>query len=276
MLSIIQFAYSQANTIIPNGYNKFYYGDGKLSSEGPMRDGKPDGYWKTYYVNGKMKSEGNRKNFELDSTWIFYDELGNITKKIDYANGKRNGLFLIYKLYEDSLKSNILVSKELYLNDLKEGFSYYYYDNGKLHLQINYQDSRKHGEGLEYDETGMIITEYAYRNDITVSKTSINRLDRSGKKTGTWKSYHANGKLKSDSYYKDGKLNGYLKEYDEKGKLISSKRYVEGELYIEDEKIEEKVVVKKEYFDDGKVKSSGGYVNNVPVGQHTFYSDAEK
>ena len=48
--------------INPNGYNKFYYDNGKVSSEGTMRDGKPDGYWKTYSQNGIIKSEGNRKS----------------------------------------------------------------------------------------------------------------------------------------------------------------------------------------------------------------------
>jgi uncharacterized protein len=266
------YALSQPNTIIPNGYNKFYYGDGRLSSEGPMRNGKPDGYWKTYYVNGILKSEGNRKNFMLDSLWKFYDEQGNITKTIEYANDKRNGLYIVYKLTGDSVKNNVIISRELYLDDIKQGISYYYYDTGKLHMQVNYQDSRKHGEGFEFDENGMIITEYAYRNDITISKTSINRMDRTGARSGTWKTFYESGKLKSEAYYKAGKLNGYLKEYDEKGKLISNKRYVDGEIYVEPEKIEQKVIVKREFFDNGKVKATGGFVNDVPVGQHTTYS----
>ena len=72
---------SQTN---PNGYNKFYYDNGALSSEGNMKDGKPDGYWKNYYKNGKIKTEGNRKDFLLDSIWKFYSENGKITKSISY------------------------------------------------------------------------------------------------------------------------------------------------------------------------------------------------
>src|SRR6185436_20383625 len=67
-----------------NGYNKFYYENGKISSEGTMRDNKPDGYWKNYYDNGKLKIEGNRKNFLLDSAWKFYDVKGRVTKIINY------------------------------------------------------------------------------------------------------------------------------------------------------------------------------------------------
>ena len=266
--------FSQANNIIPNGYNKFLYGDGKVSSEGPMRDGKPDGYWKTYYVNGKIKSEGNRKNFQLDSSWLFYDEAGNVTKIINYQNDKKNGYYQEYKLVNDSGVKNVLISKELYVNDLKQGTSYYYYTSGKIQYQINYQNNLKQGNGLEYDHDGMIISEMVYRNDITVSKNRINRYDRANVKAGTWKYYHENGNIKTEAYYKNGKLNGYVKEYDEKGKLISSKRYVDNELYVENEKLDEKAIVKKEFYANGKVKATGSFKKDVPVGQHTTFSEA--
>src|SRR3954463_15455796 len=81
----------QAQKNNPNGYNRFYYENGKLSSEGYLKDGKPDGYWKNYYPNGKVKIEGNRKDFDLDSTWSFYDEKGHLTRTISYEKGQKNG-----------------------------------------------------------------------------------------------------------------------------------------------------------------------------------------
>ena len=80
--------------VTKNGYNKFYYENGKISSEGTMREGKPDGYWKNYYDNGKLKIEGNRKNFQLDSTWKFYDVKGRLTKAINYKEGKKMALVI--------------------------------------------------------------------------------------------------------------------------------------------------------------------------------------
>lgn len=88
-LLLALFIKAQENAVNPNGYNSFYFANGKLSSEGTMRDGKPDGYWKTYWENGTLKAEGNRKNFELDSTWTFYDENGKTTLQINYLNGKK-------------------------------------------------------------------------------------------------------------------------------------------------------------------------------------------
>ena len=69
-----------AQEINPNGYNKFTYPDGSVSSEGYMKNGKPVAYWKTYYPDGKLKTEGNRKNEKLDSVWRFYGIKGNLTK----------------------------------------------------------------------------------------------------------------------------------------------------------------------------------------------------
>nr|MBK9652344.1 hypothetical protein [Bacteroidota bacterium] len=60
------------NKVNPNGYNRFFYANGNLSSEGNMVNGKPEGYWRTYFENGNVKSEGNRKNNMLDSLWTFY------------------------------------------------------------------------------------------------------------------------------------------------------------------------------------------------------------
>ena len=60
----------------PNGYNKYFYQSGRISSEGNLKDGKPQGYWINYFESGQKKSEGNRKNFQLDSVWNFYNEKG--------------------------------------------------------------------------------------------------------------------------------------------------------------------------------------------------------
>ena len=78
----------QENRLNQNGFNKFFYPSGQVSSEGNMVDGKPDGYWKTYYVSGVLKSEGNRKNNLLDSVWVFYSLSADTLKKINYLYGK--------------------------------------------------------------------------------------------------------------------------------------------------------------------------------------------
>ena len=64
---------------VKDGFTKYTYPSGRLSSEGFIKNGKPDGYWKTYYESGVLKSEGNRKDAQLDSLWKFYNEEGKLT-----------------------------------------------------------------------------------------------------------------------------------------------------------------------------------------------------
>ncbi|MFH0865385.1 MAG: hypothetical protein V1904_04285 [Bacteroidota bacterium] len=83
------FVFSQKDSSLLGTYTVFRYGNGKISSEGYMKDGKPDNYWKTYYENAMLKSEGNRKNFELDGIWKFYNDSGKVILEINYITGKK-------------------------------------------------------------------------------------------------------------------------------------------------------------------------------------------
>jgi antitoxin component YwqK of YwqJK toxin-antitoxin module len=48
ILFLIPFVIAQAQeSDEKDGYTVFYYENGKKSSEGTMKDGKPDDYWKT-------------------------------------------------------------------------------------------------------------------------------------------------------------------------------------------------------------------------------------
>ena len=108
----------------PNGYNRFFHENGKVSSEGNLRNGKPDGYWRNYFPSGKLKIEGNRKNFLLDSTWKFYSEKGYLTKSIEYNEGQKHGPTITY----DSLGR--IRAIESFSNDVKEGYSKTFYPTG--------------------------------------------------------------------------------------------------------------------------------------------------
>ena len=112
--------------IVPNGYNTFYYDNGKVSSEGTMLDGKPEGYWKTYSSNGTIKSEGNRKNFQLDSIWKFYNEQGQLAFEYNYKEGKKNGTRKTF-----DTKEKFLITSENFQNDIKQGNTILYYKPSK-------------------------------------------------------------------------------------------------------------------------------------------------
>jgi len=275
----ILFCYSQE--VNQNGYNIFYYTAGTKASEGTLKDGKPEGYWKTYHPDGKLKSEGNRKNFMLDSVWIFYNQKGDTSEVINYLNNKKSGYYYKYiSLDTNGVHKNIVKSKELYLNDIQQGKSFYYYKSAKLYQEINFKEGAMHGLAKEYSEDGLLIETYDYRYNSIVNREVMNRYDKEGKKHGVWKEFYANGNLKSEAIYEHGVLNGYYKEFDETNLMTKMERYEKGVLIV-DNKVDgqenvPKVEVKTELFDDGKIKKSGGFINNLPVGVHREFSEDGK
>jgi|LauGreDrversion4_2_1035121.scaffolds.fasta_scaffold45623_2 antitoxin component YwqK of YwqJK toxin-antitoxin module len=252
------------NETNPNGYNKFYYENGILSSEGYMKDGKADGYWKNYYENGKIKNEGNRKNFQLDSLWKFYNEKGKLTKTFYYKEGKKNGFIVTY---DTAVKVN---QKENYLDNIKSGNSYLYYPSGKVKQVIPFVNNKADGWSYEYNQDSVIITTTLYKLGFIERTEKINRVDEKGNKQGIWKDFYPDGKVKSESRYKNNEIDGYVKVYTSKGDLKNITKFDNGkkvenpkELVIPDDF--------KAYFENGNVRYEGSYLNKLPIGTHYYY-----
>jgi uncharacterized protein len=261
-----------------NGYNKILYPNGKIASEGFMKNGKPDGYWKTYYPSGIIKSEGNRKNQLLDSTWCFYNEKGDTIEKVNYILGKRNGYTYGYNNLtgQDPINKGKIISKELYLNDKKEGMSVYFFANGQQRENIIYADNKRQGNSMIYDEKGNVITIEAYFKGVLTEREKINRTDNEGLKQGIWRTYYANGRIKSEYYYKDDLLNGDLKEYDENGNIRILLHYAKGSIIETNDTSSIDVEIINKYDQEGNLSFSGSYKNGIPVGIHRVYDNTGK
>ncbi|MEN8905934.1 MAG: toxin-antitoxin system YwqK family antitoxin, partial [Clostridiales bacterium] len=194
--------------INPNGYNKIFYPNGSLQSEGRLVNGKPEGYWRNYYPTGVLKSEGSRKNNLLDSIWIFYSITGDTISKIHYLNGKKNGYSIeFFANAKNPLYKHNINLKELYVNNRKEGKSFYYYEDGKIKEVCNYENNLKEGEAIEYAEDGRVISIKKYRKGTLVDREKVNRFTEDNRKNKVWKEFYPNGKLKSEAYFKNGVLD---------------------------------------------------------------------
>jgi antitoxin component YwqK of YwqJK toxin-antitoxin module len=270
----LQIAVSQEST--ENGYVKLYYPNGKISSEGTMVKGKPDGFWITYYLNGVRKSEGNRRNFLLDSVWVFYDEKGDTTEKINFVLGKRNGYYYKYDVKNviNAGKINYIASKELYVNDKKEGLSYYYHDNGKIKEVLNYKNGKRNGSGREFDQEGKVITLYEFFNDYMIERQYVNRYGNNGLKQGTWLELYDDGKIRSEKIFVNDTLNGYSNEFNERGEVAVSLLYNMGDLKQPERSTPEFSLDEKiDYYPNGMIKRKGFYKGTIPIGIHTFYNE---
>jgi antitoxin component YwqK of YwqJK toxin-antitoxin module len=256
--------YSQ-DTASADGYRIYHYPGGKISSEGTMKGGKPDGYWKSYFENGKLKSEGNRKNFELDSCWKFYNESGTLVLEVNYRNGKKNGIKTTY-LEKEMIREN-------FKNDIKEGFTRYYYPEGTVKSEVPFVHGQEQGLGREFAPDGTVITLTEYKRGFIVERTRINRRDRNNLKQGRWFYFYDSGGIKSEGTFRDDKKNGYFKDYTESGDLIRVQKYIDDVLQKEAEEIQ-KLDVKNDYYASGKIKSTSMFRNGIQEGIMREFNEA--
>ncbi len=252
----------------PNGYNKFYFDNGIVSSEGTMRDGKPDSYWKTYSQTGTLKSEGNRKNFLLDSVWKFYNEQGKLAFEFNYKEGKKTGLKKTY-----DTKDQTLVTAENYDNDVKQGNTVSYYKDGKVKKITPFVGGKEDGLGYELSPDSTVVTLTAYKMGFIQREERINRKDEKGMKQGVWKEFYPSGVMKNEVNYSDDKMNGYFKEYSVKGSLLNTTKYSNGVIQLNAPELA-KLDVKTTYYDNGAVKFTATYKDGVAEGiQRAFSPD---
>lgn len=244
----------------------YYFDNGKISSEGFLRDGKPDGYWKSYYANGNIKSEGNRVNYLLEGIWKFYTEDGLLYLSIDYKQDKKDGQRVTYR-------GKTISKKERFVDDVKNGLTEYFYENGQIKRQIPFVNGREKGLAYEYDTNARIITLLTYKAGVLVKEQQINRLDEAGLKKGLWIEFHPNRNKKNEGLYVKDLKHGYWKYYKADGNLIRIEKWINGVLITDADELA-KIDVRREINPQtGKIKSIGGYRNGKKEGVHRQYDD---
>ncbi len=260
-ISISSFSQTEIDA---NGYNIFYYENGRKSSEGHFKDGKPEGFWKNYFETGVLKSEGNRKNHLLDSIWLFYYDNGLLKEKVNYEKSKKNGISFEYS------EEGFLLVAYPFTNDTIQGIAQFYYpDVFRVQYDKPYKSGVPNGLGYEYDRDGRIISLMNYEKGVIKSIQVINRYNSKNKKTGLWIVYYEDVTDKMakqlEGRYKDGLKNGYFREYDKLGKQLSTTKYVNGEIVENAEELMNVDLV-REYYPDASVKWEKTYLGSQPHG----------
>ena len=264
-----------AQTNIPDGHHRTYFPSGRVSSEGMIRNGQPDGYWKTYWPTGILRSEGNRVNSLLDSTWVFYTVTGDTAEIINYRLGRRSGYTYRFEtsVERNQVSRHFLASRELFIDDRREGQSYYFFPNGNIRQTTNFRNGRRQGISKEFDENGTVITIFEYHNDHMIGRQSVNRLNAQGERVGTWKTFHPDGNLKEEKYYRNGLLHGVSRMLSERGIVINERVYREGQLVEEGIQMRVEPIALTSYHEDGvTIRKSGLYLDSIPIGVHIFFN----
>jgi len=256
-----------------DNYKKFYYPNNQLSSEGIMVNNMPIGTWKSYHVNGELKSIGKWNGGKLDSVWTFYNDKGYLVKKIDYHNGKKNGWYIEYFTNpEQPVNIGKIKSRELYLNDAKNGKAFYFHEYGSVESVINFENGKKEGYALYFKKDKKPVKLEKYANNRLVESDLVNQFKNSNK-DGIWINLDENYNVVLISEYKDGQKYGYEKVLDKNGNLVSVSYYEKGKIESTGNKNNVKVY-ETSYKKDG-YKVVGNVLGNNKVGIHKYYNNGK-
>jgi len=118
-------------------------------------------------INERYWTEDGFNNGEL----IFYFKTGEIWKKGNLKEGKREGEFITYGYYgsQDIYHKRILQN---YKNGKLHGEFIHYFDTGDVNMVGNYIYGKLEGNYTYYDKDGKIYWEGTYDDDVLINETS--------------------------------------------------------------------------------------------------------
>lgn len=190
------------------------------------------------------------------------------------------------------------------LNGMKEGTWVENFPNADLpHFIIQYKNGKKDGIYMEFDKQANLIKKFDYKNDMLDGlycewmkggRISKKQVYKEGKLDGKSLVYYDRGSIQEESEYKEGKRHGVTiwYSYVERGQGPKAVMYTykdglfEGlqEVYYEDGKIKSSKMFSDnvqngaavEYYEDGSIKSECTYKNGEVKGKVKEYEKGEK
>lgn len=190
------------NSEVSNGFGQYhaYSESGKIMETGSVENGSKTGLWIRYFENGGKREEGLYDNdvFNVQNAWntdgtlevkngngiyaSYYDD-GSVFETGKIENGLRVGDWVAYheavgEIYQESaynegklegkmalyfLNGQVLSTGQM-VNNKKEGEWLWYFENGVLECSVSFENDKKIGKQVFYDEFGEQIKEEYYRD----------------------------------------------------------------------------------------------------------------
>lgn len=219
-----------------HGVRERYKGNGKIDSREYYDYGKKTGTWESYHANGNLRESNTYKHNLQTGKSIAYDEEGNKIYDVSYEIIKGDTSDISVKTgTELRWQKKVLVFETSYKNGKENALRKSYYPSDKLAQTQNIVDDLLQGESTEYYENGNIKSKRNYSSFITVSKEKkynqvgwIWQYDEAGKITSKL-FYDSLGNRVVHYSYHNGKLNQLFIDkvlelnYFPNGKLMSEK-----------------------------------------------------
>ena len=114
------------------------------------------------YIVEDLAQKSAYKNCVRNGMTYWYKDDGSIKSKVNFTDGKENGL---YTSYHTNGKEKIVVH---YVDAQKDGIQKIYYDNGVLGSKVNYNMGRREGVMTDWDAEGYKSAEVFYKNNYKV------------------------------------------------------------------------------------------------------------
>lgn len=238
-----------ANGAIKDSF-KMYYSNGKLEKENNYEAGKIKNSI-TYFANGKKATESIFNANEELETYGYFDSNGNKYFEEKYKSGELKSAVQfgknIAKPVEISLSSNPFVMKDFDGNPLaagnfekgrKTGEWVHHFSSGTKRLQEFYSNKAQNGLSHDYNKNGLTNSIKNFTNDTINGLYEVyqnGRLDRNysyekGRQNGPYKTFYADGSLKSEGYLVNGGTNFEKLNYWQNGTLSRREKYIEDVL----------------------------------------------
>jgi antitoxin component YwqK of YwqJK toxin-antitoxin module len=200
-----------------DGFRVQWYESGQMKSAGEYKHNKPDGLYTFWYENGSRSAEINYSKGIKDGHLILWHKDGSKKSEVIYSNGKMNSLWVSWYV-------NGRIQKAVLFKDQKKVSKTYWYNNGRLKLQANYESSRRYPHilpELSYDFSNPRYVaknelEYGEKKPYHVSLLSEKIWFKNGIVKDKWAN---NGDFQVNiGWYKNGQ-----KKYDYGGVLSTSR-----------------------------------------------------
>jgi antitoxin component YwqK of YwqJK toxin-antitoxin module len=242
-------------------------------------EGKKHGLKKQYLDDETIVEEWKSDSLVKDiKSFYVSGELKRITPLVE---GKPHGLekefspaglvIIVSKYYAGILGKREFINRTDKFG-LKQGGWKYFWENGNLKEEGNFQNDKKQGFFKYYDEAGNFISVEKYDTDnLIVDAPETRQME-------VRTAYHANGKPSITATYYKGVQDGIRREFDENGFVIKGYVFANGILKFEGITDEQgkRQGLWKEFYATGELKSQGNYIDSKLDGAWKFYFENQK
>lgn len=142
----------------PVGEFQYFYDTGEIQRK--ITHNKNGSYSITFHKTGGPQSVGKYVNQKKDSTWVYYDLDGYKIASEYFTGGLKNRIAYIFH------QNGKIAKEEEFFNDVKEGFSNEYWDDGKKKKTANYIKGSLEGKVVYYNSFGIRSISGYYYHDL--------------------------------------------------------------------------------------------------------------